>query len=145
MHAPRPPPVDDPPRHHPVPNPVGATTTLQVDPDLPEITPAQSLTGWHREFCVELHGDGGARIFVRAVRRSSLKATELRQAILFHRLDPRFTDLAGCVRALQHELERLADTARRAVPSKENLFITVGYDRIAWERIEQGVDRWARR
>jgi hypothetical protein len=119
--------------------------TLQVDAALPEITAAQSLTGWHREFCVELLGDGAARLFVRAVRHSSLKATELRQAILFHRLDPRFSDVAGCVAALQPEFERLARTARRAVPSKENLFITAAYDRDAWERIEQGLDRWARR
>ena len=38
--------------------------TLQIVPDIPEITPAQALTGWHREFCVELLGEGEARIFV---------------------------------------------------------------------------------
>jgi len=119
--------------------------TLQIDPNLPEITPAQSLTGWRREFCIELLGDGGARIFVRTVEQSSFKATELQRAILFHRLDPRFTDLAGCVEAIQPDLRRLADTARRTRPDKENLFATVEYDRTAWERVQHGVDRWARR
>ena len=124
----------------------GATSaSLQVERDLPPITAAQSLSGWHREFCVELLGDGAARVFVRAVQQSSFKATELHRAILFRRLDPRFTDLAGCVEALQAELERLASTARRAVPSKANLFTTLEYSRAAWDRVEQGVDRWTRR
>lgn len=122
-----------------------ASATLQVDTDFPAISPTQSLNGWHREFCVELLGGGGARIFVRAVRHSSLKATELRRAILFHRLDPRFTDLAGCVGALQHDLKRLAGTARRAVPSKDNLFVTVTYLSATWQQVEDGVDHWARR
>ena len=122
-----------------------AKATLHVDPDLPEITPALSLSGWHREFCVELLGNGAARVFVRAVQQTSFKAAELQRAILFQRLDPRFTDLAGCVGALQPDLERLADAARRAVPSKANLFTTVEYDRQAWERVEQGVQRWGRR
>lgn len=64
---------------------------------------------------------------------------------LFQRLNPRFTDLAGCVEALRPDLETLADTARRTRPDKANLFATVEYDRIAWERVQQGVDRWARR
>jgi hypothetical protein len=119
--------------------------TLQIDPNLPEITPAQSLTGWRREFCIELLGDGAARIFVRSVEEGSFKATELQRAILFHRLDARFTDLAGCVEALQPDLERLTDTARRIRPDKENLFATVAYDRTAWERVQQGIDRWVRR
>lgn len=123
----------------------GASATLQLDPELPEIDAMRSLNGWRREFCVELLGDGGARIFVRAVRQSSFKATELQRAVLFHRLDPRFTDLAGCVEALQPELEQLADTARRSVPGKANLFVTVAYDRGAWERVEQSVERWTRR
>ena len=55
--------------------------SLQIDPNVPELTPAQGLTGWHREFCVELLGDGGARIFVRSVEQSSLKATELQRAV----------------------------------------------------------------
>ena len=118
---------------------------LQVDNEFPEITPARSLNGWHREFCIELLGDAGARIFVRAVQRSSFKATELQRAILFHRLDPRFSNLAGCVEALQADLQRLAATARRAAPNKENLYVTLEYDRPAWDRVEQGVDRWSRR
>ena len=118
---------------------------LQVDHEFPEVTPARSLNGWHREFCVELQGQESARIFVRAVQQSSFKATELQRAILFHRLDPRFKDLAGCVDALQTDLQRLAATARRATPNKANLFVTLEYDRQAWDRVEQGVDRWSRR
>lgn len=128
-----------------MPMPTDTVASLQLEPAIPPITLSQSLTGWHREFCVELLGDGGARIFARAVQRSSFRASELQRAILFHRLDVRFSDLAGCVAALQADLERLASTARRAVPSKENLFITLDYDRNAWDRVEQGVDRWARR
>jgi hypothetical protein len=119
--------------------------TLQVDPNLTEITPAQSLTGWRREFCVELLGDGGARIFVRAVEKSSFKAAELQRAILFHRLDSRFRDLEGCVEAIRPDLDCLIDTARRTRPDKENLFASVEYDRAAWERVQQGIDRWAKR
>jgi hypothetical protein len=119
--------------------------TLQIESDLPEITPAQSLAGWRREFCVELLGDGAVRIFVRAVEQSSLKAAELQRGILFHRLDPRFTDLVGCVEAVRPDLERLADTARRIRPDKENLFAAVSYERPSWERVEHGLDRWARR
>ena len=118
---------------------------LQVDNEVPEITPARSLNGWHREFCMELLGDAGARIFVRAVRQSSFKATELQRAILFHRLDPRFRNLAGCVETLQADLQRLATTARRTAPNQENLYVTLEYDRSAWDRVEQGVDRWSRR
>ena len=120
-------------------------TPLQIDPDLPEITPAQGLAGWRREFCVEVLGDGALRIFVRAVEESSFKAAELQRAVLFERLDPRFTDLAGCVQALQSDLEQLAASARRTRPEKENLFRTVEYDHAAWERVQQGVGRWGRR
>jgi hypothetical protein len=119
--------------------------TLQFEPNLPEITPAQSLVGWRREFCIELLGDAGARIFVRVVEESSFKATELQRAILFHRLDTRFTDLASCIEAIRPDLQRLADTARRTRPDKDNLFATVDYDRVAWERVQHGIDRWARR
>ena len=118
---------------------------FQVDPDLPELTPAQSLTGWRREFCVELLGDGGARVFVRSVETSSFKAAQLQRAILFHRLDSRFTDLPGCIEAVRKDLDRLVDTARRTRPTKENLFAAVEYERATWERVQQGVDRWARR
>ena len=119
--------------------------TLQIDPHLPQITPAQSLIGWRRELCIELLGDGAARIFVRAVQESSFKATELQRAILFHRLDPRFTDLAGCVEAMQPDLGQLVDRARRTRPDKEHLFATLEYDRTAWERLRHAADRWARR
>jgi hypothetical protein len=119
--------------------------SLQIDPELPEISPAQSLAGWRRELCIELLGDGAARIFVRAVEQSSFRATELQRAILFQRLDPRFADLAGFAQALRGDLERLAETARRMRPGKENLFRTVEYDHAAWERVQQGIDRWGRR
>jgi hypothetical protein len=118
---------------------------LKVEPELPDISPEQSLDGWRREFCVELLGEGAARIFVRAVERSSFKAMELRRAILFVRLGARFTDLAGCVDAMRADLSILADTARRSRPDKDNLFATVEYDRNAWERVQRGVDGWARR
>ena len=123
----------------------GTAALLQVDADVPPLSPTQSLNGWHREFCVELLGEDGARVFVRTVRQSSFKASELQRGILFHRMDPRFTNLPGCVAALHSELKRLAATARRAAPSKENLFITLDYRRDAWERVEEGIDRWARR
>lgn len=117
---------------------------LQVDPELPALTPVQSLTGWRREFCIELLGRGEARVFVRAVEQSSFKATELRRAILFQRIDPRFTDMAGCVAAMQADLERLADSALRISPDKEHLFTAVTFDSGAWERVQLGLDRWAR-
>jgi hypothetical protein len=119
--------------------------TFQLILDFPVITPAQALTGWHREFCIELLGEGEARIFVRAVETSSFKATELQRGILFQRLGARFGDLAGCVEALRPDLSTLADNARRIRPGKENLFATVAYDRAAWERVQYGIDRWARR
>jgi hypothetical protein len=119
--------------------------TLQLEPELPDISPAQALDGWRREFCVELLGEGAARIFVRVVENSSFKATELRRAILFVRLDARFIDLAGCVEAIRPDLSSLANTALRSRPDKDNLFATVEYDRNSWERVQHGVDRWARR
>jgi len=118
--------------------------TLQIDPNLPELTPAQGLTGWRREFCVELLGDGDARIFVRAVENSSFKAEELRRAILFHRLDSRFRDVEACVAAIRPDLDRLVDATRRVRPNKGNLFATVEYDHAAWEHVQQGLDRWGR-
>jgi len=86
---------------------------LQIEPDLPEIEPKQGLTGWHREFCVELLGEGAARVFVRAVATCSFKATEL----------------------------RLADSARRIRPDSESLFRTVEYEHPAWERVQRGIGR----
>jgi hypothetical protein len=118
---------------------------LQIESDIPDIEPTQILTGWHREFCVELLGDGAAKVFVRPVAIASLKATELQRAILFQRLDQRFTDLAGCVAAIRSDLEGLADSAQRVRPSSENLFRTVEYDHAAWKRVQRGIDRWTRR
>jgi hypothetical protein len=118
--------------------------SLQIDNNVPDITPAQSLNGWRREFCVELLGEGVARISVRAVQHSSFKASELQRAVLFCRLDPRFDDLDGCVLALQPDLERLADTAQRTRPAKENLFRSLEFDPACWERVQAGVERWAR-
>jgi hypothetical protein len=119
--------------------------TLQIESVFPTLTPEQKLVGWRREFCIGLLGDGAARVFVRAVPKSSFKATELQRAILFHRLDPRFTDLTGCVGALQADLKALADTSRRVPSDKAHLFATVEYDRAAWERVEQGIERWSKR
>ena len=95
--------------------------TVQVEPKLPDITPVQSLTGWRREFCVELLVDGGARIFVRAVEKSSFKAAELQRAILFHRLDSRGRDLEGCVETIRPDpgspdRHGPADPARQGKP-----------------------------
>jgi len=118
---------------------------LQVDPTVPELTSEQSLTGWRREFCVELLGQAEARLYLRAVESPSMKADELRQAILFHRVGAAFADLEGCVAAMREPLERLAQTAVRQKPSKDNLFAAVTYDRSAWERVVQGIERWQRR
>ena len=118
---------------------------LKIEPDLPVTQPTQGLTGWHREFCVELLGDGVARVFVRAVATASFKATELQREILFQRLDQRFTDLAGCTAAIRSDLEHLADSAQRIQPNGENLFRTVEYDRMAWARVQRGIDRGVRR
>ena len=118
---------------------------LQIELALPELTSAESLAGWRREFCVELLGDGGARVFVRKVEQSSFKASELQRATLFHRLPTRFGDLAGCVEAIGPDLQTLVDTARRTRPGKENLFAAVLYDRSAWERVQQGIDQWGKK
>lgn len=69
----------------------------------------------------------------------------MQRAVLFHRLDSRFRDLEGCVEAIRPDLDHLVDAARRTRPDKENLFASVEYDRTAWERVQQGVDRWAKR
>ena len=60
--------------------------TLHIEPTVPLLTPAASLTGWRREFCVELLGDAAARIFVRAVEEGSHRAAELKRGVLFRRL-----------------------------------------------------------
>ena len=118
---------------------------LQVDPVPPALTSEQNLTGWRREFCVELLGEGQARIFLRAVESPSMKAEELRQAVLFHRVGAAFDDLDGCVAAVGESLEQLARTAARQKPSKDNLFAAVTFDRVAWDRVVQGVEHWQRR
>jgi len=118
---------------------------LQVDPARPALTSEQTLTGWRREFCVELLGEGEARVFLRAVETPSMKADELRHAILFHRVGSAFDDLDGCVAATREPLEQLARTAVRQTPSKDNLFAAVTYDRGAWDRVLQGVELWQRR
>ena len=118
---------------------------LHIESTVPDISPAQSLNGWRREFCVELLGEGAARVFVRAVQQSSFKASELQRAMLFCRVDPRFADLPGCARAMHSELAHLADTARRTSPDKDNLFRTLEYDAACWDRLQAGVERWSRR
>ena len=118
---------------------------LQVDPARPALTSEQTLTGWRREFCVELLGEGQARIFLRAVESPSMKADELRQAILFHRVRAAFDDLDGCVAAAGEPLEHLARTGVRQKPSKDNLFAAVTYDHGAWDRVLQVVEHWQRR
>ena len=92
--------------------------TIHIEPDFPQVTPAQSLTGWHREFCVELLGEGVARIFVRAVEESSFKATELQRGILFQRLDARFTDLARCIDFIKADLAHLPIPHGARIPTK---------------------------
>ena len=66
-----------------------------------ELTSEESLTGWRREFCVQLLGEGEGRLYVRAVESPSMKADELGQAILLHRVGTAFADLEGCVAALE--------------------------------------------
>ncbi|MBL8276778.1 MAG: hypothetical protein JNL93_08780 [Pelomonas sp.] len=118
---------------------------LQIDDTPATLTPAQTLTGWHREFCVELLGDGQARIFLRVVETASLKATELHRGVLFHRVGAGFGDLPGCVEAAREPLEQLTRSAVRQQPSKDNLFAAITYDRSAWDRATSAVDGWQRR
>ncbi len=119
--------------------------TLQIDDTQPALTSEQTLTGWRRELCVELLGDGQARIFLRAVAAPSLKATELKRAVLFHRVNAAFADLGGCVAAAPEAFERLARTAVRQQPSQDNLFAAVTYDRGAWDAVVDVAERWQRR
>lgn len=119
--------------------------TLDIDDNPAPLTSAQTLTGWRRELCVELLGEGRARVFLRAVEEASLKATELKRGVLFHRVASNFTDLAGCVAAAREPLERLVSTATRQQPSKDNLFAAVTYDRGAWEGVVSAVEQWQRR
>lgn len=120
--------------------------TLQIDVDsVPPLSPDESLAGWRRELCVELLGQGAARVFLRRTDVASSKAVELQRGILFHRIDPRLAGWAACVEAVRPDLERLADSARRTEATQANLYSAVSYDRSAWERVQDGIDRWARR
>lgn len=118
---------------------------IDIDDNLAPLTAEQTLTGWRRELCVELLGEGRARVFLRAVERPSLKATELHRGVLFLRLASTFTDLAGCMAAAGAPLELLAATAQRQRPSQDNLFAAVSYDRNAWEAVVSAVEGWQRR
>lgn len=122
-----------------------APMTLHIDDNPTPLTSAQTLTGWRRELCVELLGEGQARIFLRAVESPSLKATELQRGVLFHRVGNGFDSLGDCVAAAREPLEQLALTAVRQQPSKDNLFAAVTYDRNAWERAVDAIERWQRR
>lgn len=119
--------------------------SLEIDDAQPTLTSEQNLTGWRREFCVELLGEGRARIFLRALEAASLKATELKRGILFHRVNSAFDDLPGCVAAAREPLEQLARTAVRQQPSQDNLFAAVTYDRASWDQVVSAVERWQRR
>ena len=118
--------------------------TLHIDETETPLSAEQTLTGWRREFCVELLGEGQARIFLRTVAAPSLKATELHRGVLFHRVSSGFADLAGCVAAAREALEQLARTATRQQPSQDNLFAAVTYDRAAWDAVVSAVERWQR-
>jgi hypothetical protein len=72
---------------------------LHIESQMPALTPDQALTGWRREFCVELLGDGRARIFTRMVISPSHKAAELQHGVLFHRVGAAFRDLRSCMQA----------------------------------------------
>jgi hypothetical protein len=119
-------------------------TSFQIDATLPELTPAQSLTGWRRELGIELFGEGRARIFLRTVPSQSMKAADLQRAILFHRVGANFRDLEGCVAEALEPLERLVQGAVRQTPSKANLFAVLEYDRSAWDAVVRGIERWER-
>src|SRR3954447_6410719 len=122
-----------------------AMANLQVDHTWPVLTSEQILTGWRREFCVELLGEGQARVYLRGVEAPSMKAEELRRATLFHRVGAAFDDLDGCVAAAREPLEHLARAALRQTPNKDNLFGAVTSDRGAWDRVGQGIVQWQRR
>lgn len=120
--------------------------TLQIDLDnTAPLTPEQSLAGWRRELCVEVLGQGNARIFLRNLELPSSKAAEQQRGILFHRVDPTLTGWADCIEAIRPELDQLVDRARRTEATQANLYSALVYDRAAWERVQQGIDRWSRR
>jgi hypothetical protein len=119
--------------------------TLDIDETRTTLTAEQTLTGWRREFCMELVGEGRARVFLRAVEAPSLKATELHRSVLFHRVGSAFADLPGCVATVRDTLEFLARTAVRQQPSQDNLFAAVTYDLQAWESVVNAAEDWQRR
>ena len=121
-----------------------AAMSLEIDETPATLTSEQTLAGWRREVCVELLGEGRARIFLRAVEAASLKATELRRGVLFHRVSSAFADLPGCVAAAREPLERLARTAQRQQPTQDNLFAAATYDRAAWDSVVNAVEQWQR-
>lgn len=118
---------------------------IQIDSQLPALTQVQALTGWRREFCVELLGDGRARIFTRMVISSSRKAAELQHGVLFHPVGAGFNDLRSCVKAAAGALRDLVASATRQQPCRANLFAAVVYDQRAWERVMDALDQWQRR
>ena len=117
---------------------------LHIESQMPALTPDQALTGWRREFCVELLGDWRARIFTRMVISPSHKAAELQHGVLFHRVGAAFRDLRSCMQAAAGPLRQLVASAVRQQPCRDNLFSAVVYDRQAWERVMEA-DHWQRR
>jgi hypothetical protein len=118
---------------------------FDIDSTLPALTQVQALTGWRREFCVELLGDGRARIFTRKVISSSRKAAELQRGVLFHPVGAAFRDLRSCVKVAAEPLRALVASAVRQQPCQDNLFAAIVYDRQAWERVMAALDQWQRR
>lgn len=118
---------------------------LHIESQMPALTPDQALTGWRREFCVELLGDGRARIFTRRVISPSHKAAELQHGVLFHRVGAAFRDLRSCMQAAAGPLRQLVGSAVRQQPCRDNLFSAVVYDHQAWERVMEALDHWQRR
>lgn len=118
---------------------------LHIESQMPALTPDQALTGWRREFCVELLGDGRARIFTRRVISPSHKAAQLQHGVLFHRVGAAFRDLRSCVQAAAGPLKQLVASAVRQQPCRDNLFSAVVYDQQAWERVMEALDHWQRR
>jgi hypothetical protein len=119
--------------------------TLHIDPTSPALTQDQALSGWRREFCIELLGSGEARIFVRLVNSPSLHARELHRGVLFHRVGASFADMQSFLAAAAHPLRQLVITAARQQPCQSNLFAAVTYDRRAWEQLVDVLERWQRR
>jgi len=122
-----------------------ASMDLQIDSQLPALTQDQALTGWRREFCIELLGAGQARIFTRLVAASSHKAAELQNGVLFHRVGAAFGDLSSFLTLAAEPMRQLVESATRQQPRRDNLFAAVVYDHRAWERVMDALDQWQRR